>query len=245
MARLQIYIFQKIIILTPTGCTSIPDTNLKELVQTHRLAVLNKTASLLSTPAIYLGRREVPVLWPTDYKSGGFHACLPSSYNNSLEQLTEFIFIFIITVLLERCTQVKSERNTAPVHPPRGIWCVLLPGTNVFTNQEVLLWDLVSTVFIRVSLRRNNWLNHWLNNELNLQLLPLLMRLGWTKVPTSCRRGWFSWWQDFRSWSDLGGHLELLHWHRLSQKIPRFLEALCQESGIKTIEIIYYIEAKV
>jgi len=47
------------------------------------------------------------------------------------------------------------------------------------------------------------------------------------------------------SWSYLVGHLSYFTGIRLSQKIPRFLEALCQEPGIKTIEIIYYIEAKV
>ena len=139
--------------------------------------------------------------WPTAYKSGGFHACLPSSYNNSLEQLTELrmCHIHYYRFIREDAHRWSQERNVellCTLLVESG--CVLLPGTiNVFTNQEVLLWDLVSTVFIGVSLRKNNWLNHWLNNELNLQLLPLLMRLGWTKVPTLYLCGWFSWWQDF------------------------------------------------
>ena len=62
MARLQ-HTFQKRYYSDTNWVLFNSDTNLKELVQTQQVKgkVLNKTASF-STPAIYLGRREVPVL---------------------------------------------------------------------------------------------------------------------------------------------------------------------------------------
>lgn len=77
MARLQ-HIFQKRY-YSDTNCVYFnSDTNLKELVQTQQVKgkVLNKTASL-SIPAVYLGRREVPVLLTYCLQIWRF-PCLPS-----------------------------------------------------------------------------------------------------------------------------------------------------------------------